>query len=354
MPQRDVRLADKGRFQATMTGYTETIRRYAMDDRYTGELPHPDGVGEVGLGAEEAGTRLAVRFSLQLAGRVVDSVRFQVFGCGFTIAACAAAAELAEGRPLAEVRDCSPAMIDRLLGGLPDERSYCAELASEALRAAATSADRDRKPVRTSLTSHDEHGPLLSPDDPVYRALVDSPPGMSVPPADRQLFAALLALADREPVPLEAALNLSQPMLATLLLTVFPQVKRCEFFGDQQHKTARPPEINPDVEQLLSAFVPESAGSWERFCALVLARVIAARAAHPGHLWVAMGFFERPELSAAIRRHLPALAAANHQNMRWKRFLFKQVCDLNGGLMCKSPVCGDCSDYSICFAPEEA
>ncbi len=38
--------------------------------------------------------------------------------------------------------------------------------------------------------------------------------------------------------------------------------------------------------------------------------------------------------------------------MRWKRFFFKTVCDLNGGLMCKSPNCGVCSDYALCFAPE--
>jgi len=324
-----------------------------MDDRFTGELPHPDGIGEVGLGAAEAGTRLAVRFSLQLADRTVDAIRFQVFGCGFTIAACAAAAELADGRPLDEVQECSPAMIDRLLGGLPDERSYCAELASEALRAAALSAGSDRQPVQASLNPHGKHGPLLSPDDPVFRALIDSPTGLDIPTADRRLFAGLLALADRESVKLEEALNLPAPLLDTLLLTVFPQVRRNQLFGEPQRKTAAPPEINPDVEQLLTTFVPEAAGSRERFCALVLVRALAARAAHPGHLWVAMGLFERPELSAAIGRHLPDLLAANHQNMRWKRFLFKQVCDLNGGLMCKSPVCGDCSDYTLCFAPEE-
>ena len=82
-----------------------------------------------------------------------------------------------------------------------------------------------------------------------------------------------------------------------------------------------------------------------------LAQAIAARAAHPGHLWVAMGLYERPQLSEAIGRHLPLLLAANSQGMRWKRFLFRQLCEQSGGLMCKSPVCGDCSDYALCFAP---
>jgi len=53
-----------------------------------------------------------------------------------------------------------------------------------------------------------------------------------------------------------------------------------------------------------------------------------------------------------IRRHLPTLAAANNKGMRWKRYLFKQVCEMNGGMMCKSPNCGDCSDYTLCFAAD--
>jgi nitrogen fixation protein NifQ len=325
-----------------------------MDDRYTGELPHPDGIGEIGLGAGEAGTRLAVRFSLQLSGRAIDAVRFQVFGCGFTIAACAAAAELAEGHSLEEVRDFSPATIDRALGGLPEERAYCAELAVEALQAAATSADRNQQPVRSSLQPQADHGPLLSSDNPIYRALVDSPAAEGVPEADRRLFAGLLAVADAEPAPLERALNLSPQLLDVLLLRVFPTVERRQLFGEPRQKSATPPQINPEVEQLLLGFIPVDASGWERFCAFLLARMLAARAAHPGHLWVAMGLFERPDLTAAIRRHLPALAAANCNNMRWKRFLFKQVCTLNGGRLCKTPVCGDCSDYSLCFAPEEA
>jgi nitrogen fixation protein NifQ len=66
-----------------------------------------------------------------------------------------------------------------------------------------------------------------------------------------------------------------------------------------------------------------------------------------------MGLFERPELTSSIQRHLPGLISANHKNMRWKRFLFKQVCDRNEGNMCKTPNCVDCSDYTLCFAGDE-
>ena len=44
--------------------------------------------------------------------------------------------------------------------------------------------------------------------------------------------------------------------------------------------------------------------------------------------------------------------AANHQGMRWKRYLFKELCNRKGGLLCKSPNCGVCSDYAFCFGAD--
>jgi len=83
-----------------MTGYTEKIRQWAMDNRHTGPLPEADGTGEVGLDSAEVGTRLAVRFALKTRLDRVTEIRFQVFGCGFTIAACAAAADMSMGDPI--------------------------------------------------------------------------------------------------------------------------------------------------------------------------------------------------------------------------------------------------------------
>jgi len=77
--------------------YSDTIRCWAADTRRAGSLADADGIGEVGLGDGEAGRRLAVRFALRVRAGRAEVVRFQVFGCGFTIAACAAAAAMAEG-----------------------------------------------------------------------------------------------------------------------------------------------------------------------------------------------------------------------------------------------------------------
>lgn len=331
-----------------MNGYTDIIRRYAADQRFIGLLADADGTGEVGLGAEEAGRRLAVRFTLKIDQSTVATIRFQVFGCGFTIAACAAAAELVEGTPLATALALDTGAVIAKLGGLPEERGYCAELAVEALRAALQSAARNGAAVQTRLAAAAEadHGPRVSASDPVYCALISSPAPAGAAAEDRHLFACLLAVAAQESGQ-AVTLGLSEEELTALRQSLFPAANL-----PPTEASASPPELNPEVLELLLPHVPRDHHGHPQPAALWLAKALAARAAHPGHLWVAMGLFERPQLTAAIRRHLPTLAAANHQGMRWKRYLFKEVCSRNGGLLCKSPNCGVCSDYAFCFAPD--
>src|SRR6056297_3371310 len=156
-----------------MTEYTETIQKYAIDDRFTGELVDPDGSGEVGLGAEEMGHKLAVRFMLKCTDERVTVIRYQVFGCGYTMAACAAAAELSEGVLLTELKAWSATEIEQHLGGLPPERDYCAELAIKALHSAADSVHQHTK-VTTVHDPQKEHGPHLAAHHPTYRRLVVS------------------------------------------------------------------------------------------------------------------------------------------------------------------------------------
>ena len=334
-----------------MTAYTDTIRRWATDARRTGTLPEPDGVGEVGLGADEAGKRLAVRFAIRLGEKRVETVRFQVFGCGFTIAACAAAADLSEGRPLDKIAAIDASAVDAALGGLPAERGYCAELAVEALQAAVASARSATHDVKTAVhhLGEKDHDPPVSAADPVYRLLMDRPSPPGIVEEDRHLFACLLNIAAREPYDPAAALGLPPEDLTTLLKTVFPGVDPSIPIRCQIPPTGAPPERNVEVLDILLSHVPDDVDERQRQAARWLARVLAARAAHPGHLWVAMGLFRRPELNAAIRRHLPSLAAANSRNMRWKRYLFRRVCDLHGAVLCKAPNCGVCSDYALCF-----
>ncbi len=71
------------------------------------------------------------------------------------------------------------------------------------------------------------------------------------------------------------------------------------------------------------------------------------------HLWQDLGLPSRSELSALIGHWFPALAERNTHNMKWKKFFYKQLCLREELLICKAPTCGVCSDYGVCFGPED-
>lgn len=339
-----------------MDGYTETIRKYAADNHYVGQLDNPDGTGEVGLTGGEAGRRLAVRFTLNVDAQQIKAIRFQVFGCGFTVASCAAAAELAQGQTFEHIQTMTASVIDRRLGGLPAERSYCAVLAIQALQAAVavTSGGNNRIQSDFSVPRQEEsdHGGRISLDDDLYKALMATAAPSDITDDDRRLFACLLTVANHEPYPLAAGLGVDEETCESIINTCFPDFDPALLEDKNPNDLVSAPDVSQDVLTVLMNHVPAEGPASRLQMAQWLARIIAARASQPGHLWIAMGLFERSQLTASIQRHLPTLALANNRGMRWKKYLFKQICDAYGGLLCKSPTCTDCSEYELCFPPQ--
>jgi nitrogen fixation protein NifQ len=70
------------------------------------------------------------------------------------------------------------------------------------------------------------------------------------------------------------------------------------------------------------------------------------------HLWQDLGLGSRQDLSELFWRNFPALAAMNQRDMKWKKFLYKQLCFQEGIYTCRAPSCEVCVDYSSCFGPE--
>jgi nitrogen fixation protein NifQ len=333
-----------------MSQYTDIIRKWATDTRRAGSLSDADGIGEVGLASTEIGHRLAVRFTIKIDVDRIADARYEVFGCGFSMATCAVAADMAIGYSLDDIQKIDAKRLDAALDGLPPERDYCANLAVEALHAAALSVQRGSQKVAASLPEEKDHRPRVCKEHPVYAKLINSPRPAAISDEDRHLFACLLCVALEDSSAPEKALGLDSIELTSLLKHYFPDVDRSTLKLKSFLEAEQTAERNDDVLSILLSHLPEDADHDKLRTSVWLAHILAARAVLPGHLWVAMGLTERPQLTAAIRRHLPSLADANNQNMRWKRYLYKQVCDLNGGVMCKSPNCGVCSDYSLCFA----
>jgi nitrogen fixation protein NifQ len=129
------------------------------------------------------------------------------------------------------------------------------------------------------------------------------------------------------------------------------------------------PTLSPPNPVVASPMAPAGNG-WEEFEDLIallmahaldqhlntyaLARLIAGTCCSgSNHLWQDLKLSSRAELSQLMRDYFPALVAKNSSDMKWKKFFYRQLCEQENVLICKSPSCGVCVDYELCFGPEE-
>lgn len=83
-----------------------------------------------------------------------------------------------------------------------------------------------------------------------------------------------------------------------------------------------------------------------------MASIVATACMGLDHLWQDLGLWSRNELSALLHTNFPILAARNIRDMKWKKFLYKQLCEREGIYVCRAPSCDVCADYALCFGSE--
>ncbi|MGY6277019.1 nitrogen fixation protein NifQ [Methylomonas sp. MgM2] len=103
-----------------------------------------------------------------------------------------------------------------------------------------------------------------------------------------------------------------------------------------------------DMEQLLRRFASKQDQETECLIAIIVAACLGS-----DHLWQDLGLWNRKELSALLNHNFPELAARNNKDMKWKKFLYKQLCEEEGLYVCRAPSCEVCQDYQQCFGPED-
>jgi len=81
--------------------------------------------------------------------------------------------------------------------------------------------------------------------------------------------------------------------------------------------------------------------------------IIVAGCLGNDHLWQDLGLWYRSQLTALLHFNFPELAAKNSMDMKWKKFLYKQLCEEEGLYVCRAPSCNVCIDYAKCYGPEE-
>jgi nitrogen fixation protein NifQ len=85
---------------------------------------------------------------------------------------------------------------------------------------------------------------------------------------------------------------------------------------------------------------------------LWMAGIVAAGCMGGSHLWRDLGLVSRLDLRELLVHNFPLLAMRNVQDMRWKKFFYKQLCEQDGGYVCRSPSCDICPTFQDCFGEE--
>ena len=138
--------------------------------------------------------------------------------------------------------------------------------------------------------------------------------------------------------------------------TDFVRLLHHHFAGLAPLSLARPirhkdPERDEEQNDVYTLLVTHRANQDES--ELWMARVVAMACQGQDHLWQDLGLWSRDQLSELLERNFPALAAMNTKNMKWKKFLYKQLCNTEGIYTCRAPSCEVCTDYDNCFGPEQ-
>jgi nitrogen fixation protein NifQ len=167
---------------------------------------------------------------------------------------------------------------------------------------------------------------------------------------DAHVVASVLALAVAESsaarTPVSESVGLSGAELAELVGELFPHATAV-FARVREEALAPRPEDEECLRELLRRSATEGSPIQAR-----LADMIARRCMRPNHLWQDLGLRSRRELSWLMERHFEVLARRNSKDMKWKKFLYRQICRDEGFRLCSAPVCSECDDFETCFGEE--
>ena len=145
---------------------------------------------------------------------------------------------------------------------------------------------------------------------------------------------------------LPPGLGLNNTEFSALLARHYPGIKLAVNF---ETVTADPRALERD--DLLALLLESCSGkdASEQW----MAQIVTTACMDRNHLWQDLGLWSREHLSRLMTENFPELAAKNIHDMKWKKFLYKQLCEREGINACRAPSCEYCADYLKCFGPED-
>ncbi len=112
--------------------YNETVMDHFQNPRNAGEIDEADGIGSVGNPACGDVMKMYIKVA---DGRIAD-IKYKTFGCAAAIACSSKASELVMGQTLDDAAHLTREQVAEALGGLPEKKMSCSNLAPDAIRAA--------------------------------------------------------------------------------------------------------------------------------------------------------------------------------------------------------------------------
>jgi len=112
--------------------YSEQIRTHYAAPRNVGSIADPSGKAIVKSPVDSD----TVLITLRIEQGIVQDVKFKCMGCAVAIACSSMATEMAKGKPVDEALKISEQAVAEALGGIPDYKMRCSNLAPQAIRKA--------------------------------------------------------------------------------------------------------------------------------------------------------------------------------------------------------------------------
>ena len=112
--------------------YSDQVRDHYENPRNVGSIPNPSGKAIVRSPVDSD----TVQITLRIEDGVIQDVKFKCMGCAVAIACSSAATEMVLGKPVEDAYAISKAAVAEVLGGIPEFKMLCSNLAPEAIRSA--------------------------------------------------------------------------------------------------------------------------------------------------------------------------------------------------------------------------
>jgi len=116
--------------------YSDAVMDHFLHPRNMGVMENPDAEGTVGNPICGDVMKIYIKVTGTGESLIISDITFQTLGCGAAIATSSMVTELVKGKTFIEALKINNQTVADALGGLPDAKLHCSNLAAEGVHAA--------------------------------------------------------------------------------------------------------------------------------------------------------------------------------------------------------------------------